>query len=292
MNDNIKIRVAFSISDNYSPHLAATLASILANAGIEDKLEIFIVSSGDISPENREKIASLSAIKSFELHFRDCDSSVLSRLSGGGCHISTNYRLMSASLFADMDKIVFLDVDLIVLKSLRQLWLNDICKYYFAAAPDPCTCAFLDYVDAIRDNFERIPYNTGVMLMNLDKWREENLEQRIFEKLAWYSTLYTRTPDQNVLNILCKDHILPLNPRYGACPTLAFVQDDPWNYDRGRERKYVFDEPYILHFASRRELKPWLKPELPYADYYWKYLKMTPFYEQIKDSLSMTNAGA
>lgn len=271
--------IAFTISDNYSCHLATTLASILTNANKEDDFSFYILNAGDITPDNKRRIEKLKKIKDFDLNWVTVDNDLFKNYSTG-CHISTNYRLKAASLLPDLSKILFMDVDVIILRSLAELYQTNIDKFYFAAVKDPCTGAFLDYVDDIRTLFPEIPYNTGVMLINLDLWRKDNIEEKLFNTISWYSKKYKRTPDQNSLNIVCKDKIKSLDIRYGACPTLGFVQKKPWDYDNKEELKYTFEKPYILHYASARDFKPWLLPNLPYADYYWEYSKMTPYYEE------------
>lgn len=282
------INIAFTISDNYSYHLATTVSSILSNSDSSDTFHFYVLNSGDISDENKRKIQSLKNIKDFDIDWIVVDNNQFINYSTG-CHISTNYRLKAASLLKNLDKVIFMDVDTIVLRSLSELWSEDISEYYFGAVIDACTNAFLDYVDDIRDLFPQIPYNTGVMVINLKKWRQDNIEEKLFDTISWYSKKYQRTPDQNALNIVCKDKIKSLDIRYGACPTLAFVQEKPWDYDDKEGLKYSFEKPYILHYASRRELKPWLIPSLPYADFYWKYCKLTPYYEETLCNMVINN---
>ncbi|MGN0017872.1 MAG: glycosyltransferase family 8 protein [Candidatus Gastranaerophilaceae bacterium] len=275
---NKYIHIAFTINDAYMHHLATTMASILSNANPDDKFYFYVINANDISYKNKQRIEKLKKIVDFKLEYVTVNNEQFKNYVTG-CHISTNYRLKSASILKNLDKVLFLDVDTIILHSLKELYNTDIEGYYIAAALNPCIKAERDYVKEDLDKFPPIHYNTGVLLINLQKWREDNIEEKLLLTLNWYSKKYQRVPDQNALNIVCKEKIKKLNHKYNACPTLAFKQKAPWNYDSIDMLNEGFNDPYILHYASKRELKPWLNKNLPYAKFYWKYLKKTDFYE-------------
>lgn len=278
------IHIGFTISNNYSCHLATTMASILHNAKPDDNLHFYILNAGDISEENKRRIDILKSIKDFSLDYVKVNNSEFEKYVTG-CHISTNYRLKIASFMPNLDKILFLDVDTIVCESLLPLWQEDITNYYMAAAINPCIKAEIDYVKEDAHLLPEKPFNTGVTLINLKKWREDNIETKLLETINWYSTRHQRVPDQNAMNIVMKNKIKEIPQKYNACPILAFVQKEPWNYDDKEMLKQAFEKPAILHYASAREFKVWDDSSLPYADFYWKYLKMTPYHKEMLNNL-------
>lgn len=78
--------------------------------------------------------------------------------------IETNFRLKIASLIPNVEKCIYLDSDLILTENISKLWMQDIDDYYFAAVTD-----------------KKVGFNAGVLLINLKKWREDNLEKKFFE---------------------------------------------------------------------------------------------------------------
>ena len=75
--------------------------------------------------------------------------------------IETNFRLKIASLIPNVEKCIYLDSDLILTENISKLWMQDIDDYYFAAVTD-----------------KKVGFNAGVLLINLKKWREDNLEKK------------------------------------------------------------------------------------------------------------------
>lgn len=275
-----KINIAFTINNAYSCHLATTLASILSNADIDDELSFYVLNAGDISEENQKRIMSLKSIKDFELEFVYVDNTIFENYAKGP-HISTNYRLKMASLLPNLDKVIFMDVDIIVLKSLKKLWSYDISKFYAGLVLDPCIQPQQDYIKKDREKFPEKIYNTGVGIYNLKLWREDNIEEKLLDSLSWYSKYYEGWPDQQSLNMALKDKILTLPAYYNACPMLGFKQAFPWNYNDNYMLKEAFDDPHIIHWAAAPEFKPEKDSTLPYAYLFWKYLGETPYYEEV-----------
>jgi lipopolysaccharide biosynthesis glycosyltransferase len=106
------------------------------------------------------------------------------------------------------------------------------------------------------------------MLINLKKWREDNLEQKFIDYMNNPNNVLG-FPDQDVLNIVCSGNIKILDPS--------------WNYQTtGRRHSYLagFDREdtvkNILHFLVR---KPWrFHCRSPYQHLYYKYLLKTPWF--------------
>lgn len=81
------------------------------------------------------------------------------------------YRLELAELLPEsIDKVLYLDGDIIVRRSINDLWNTDISNYALAAVPD--NNIGLD----LRSGY----FNSGVMLINLKYWREHNLREEYY----------------------------------------------------------------------------------------------------------------
>ncbi len=166
------------------------------------------------------------------------------------------YRLLAFKALPDnIDKILYLDPDILVINPVRKLYDTDISGYLYAAAAHAGLTNLSTYVNQLRLNTftGEYYYNSGVLLMNLELQRKEIDCEEVFaygEKEADNLIL----PDQDILNALFAERILPL-------------EDELYNYDCRRYDTYllrssgettmdwVMQNTVLLHFCGKR--KPW-----------------------------------
>lgn len=98
------------------------------------------------------------------------------------------------------EKVLYLDYDVLVLEDISELWDMDMTDYYFAAGIEP---------QRSRKNYTYC--NTGVVMFNLDKLREDGKDDEAIHAL---NTKVYRFPDQDVMNDVCQGHIRILDPMY------------------------------------------------------------------------------
>ena len=120
-------------------------------------------------------------------------------------HITTSacYRLFAPFLLPDIDKIIYLDSDLIVLDDIKKLW--EFEPEYIAGVQDP-----MFIKQATKNDLKHLYINSGVMVMNLKNLRQINWLDRI---KATQCGLYNLSLlDQDIINIALSDEIehLPL----------------------------------------------------------------------------------
>lgn len=151
----------------------------------------------------------------------------------------TLMRAALSKVFPDEHRVLLLDPDTIVCDDISPIWDTDINDYYFAA------------VKETRNNTHtKIPYfNAGVMLMNLDKLRNDHMDDIVINVIN--SKYYTHM-EQDVLNYICDTKILPLPSEYNA----SFVSDPT-------------EHPRIMHFLSRAK-QDFYKYGKPYDELSWE----------------------
>lgn len=267
------IYIAFTVNDQYIPYWGVCMASLLLHATQQEQLHVTLLSSSDISAENKRKIEKLQQIKPFTLQYQTVDASLFTQIpKSSERHISseTNYRFLMASLLPKPDKCIFLDADLVAVQNITSLWKEEINNMYLAAVDDQAALRPDSYVRhlPLPNGYRYV--NTGVTLCNLKKWREDNIQQKLFENSAKYANLL-KFPDQDVLNITLAEKIKHLSPRFNAMPVQTY-QDQT-------AKDQAFADPVFIHYAGSR--KPWDIPTRPYADVFWEYARQTPFYEEL-----------
>ena len=197
------INICFSSDNNYAKHMAVAMISILKNSKSEDSYNFYILDGG-ISPKNKTKINELLKIRSFNIEYLNVNSDDFKDCPMTGyvkyITLPTYYRFKIASLLPNIDKILYLDCDIIVDSDISELYNYNIEQYYIGAIPE-----VFNQDHKRRLDIEGNAYycNAGVLLINSKKWREDNIEGKLFE--------YAKKPqreiifqDQDVLNEVLK----------------------------------------------------------------------------------------
>ena len=132
-------------------------------------------------------------------------------------------------------------------------------------------------------------YSCGVMLINLKKWRECQVE-REFSKYISSQRGYTPYFDQSVFNVVCDGKIKLLPLRYNVYT--AIIAFDYREFLRLRSLKSFYSQqeydsarenPVIIHYMGNffMPMRPWQKNcEHPYADEFMKYRELTPWKDE------------
>ncbi len=248
-SDMTLLDICFSADDNCSEQLAVSIASILETTYSENKHNIYILDGG-ISDKNKTRIKKLvknhhSNIEFISVNSSDFDTCPMLKDENpkySSYHVTkpTYFRFKLPTYLPLIEKVLYLDCDIIAMNSLSDLYNTDIQDYYTAMIPD---------IDSSQES-ERLQlaeyFNAGVMLINLKKWREENIQDKLFG-FANENRSIILWQDQDVFNLVFKNNIKPLPHK--------------WNYqiDHDQKHKQVLQkdtEINILHFAGR--FKPWL----------------------------------
>lgn len=164
------------------------------------------------------------------------------------------YRLLAPRLLPEsLEKVLYLDPDILVINPLRPLWDLELKGCAFAAASHTGITEIMNDINRVRLGTEHDYYNTGVVLMDLEKARELVKTDAIFKCVSEHESDLL-LPDQDVFNFL-----------YGQ-QTMQ-VDDAIWNYDARYYSNYlirsggiinlewVMQKTAVLHFCGKR--KPW-----------------------------------
>ena len=180
------------------------------------------------------------------------------------------YRLFAAEVLPqNIHKILYLDGDIIVNRSLRDLWDIDISGYGLAAA-----AGLHNNNKQLIDKLGYAPqygyFNSGVLLINLDYWRNNKVVEQFVDFIkANMDNL--KFADQDVLNPIFCDKRLELPLKYNFCTT--FLYNDRY---RHLEKKYIdeidncYHNPCIIHYTSD---KPWYSDSINIYKDIWCYYR-------------------
>lgn len=254
----MRINIALGITQDWFDFARVTVGSILANARSEDDYHFYIMSNGFCDYDKRmftSLVKMRSDLPPVEFEFLLIDDSYFDGAIHDWLGVSSSYRLRLPSLVQE-SKILYLDSDIIAVQDISSLYETDVSDYYLAAVEDKCSDLMKSRVNL---SDEDVFFNGGMQLMNLDRFREDNVEEIIMKKLR-ESTYYT---DQDVINDVCKGKILSLPLKYNIMPC-------PECYNtRKEEFNLAIEKPVLIHFTN----KPWLGVNCLHANL-WMHYKM------------------
>lgn len=288
--------VLCAADENYVKPLAVMLHSAASNLGSGRHLHV-VLFDGGISEDSYSGIRESLVDLPISIDVLKPDLSKVNDLMTSHHITHTAYlRLMAARLLPDsIDKVIYLDSDVLVVDDLSQMWELDLDDYYCLAATD-IACPYVDAREVDNPEFQRAkPYlatispivnwkdlgidgdanyfNSGVMVLNLEKWRRENVEQRLFDCLRQNSK-FVWCWDQYALNVVFagKWGELPLKWNQGAHVfEYPDQQHSPVCIDSFLEMR---DSPGIIHFTT--EWKPWdFQPFHPMRQRFYEELDKT-----------------
>jgi len=153
--------------------------------------------------------------------------------------------------FVQEDKALYLDCDLLVTKNLDDLFTTDLQDYPLAAVRDFGGRAY----------FGQEIFNAGVLLINNDLWKQENMTQKLIDLTnEWHDKV--DQADQSILNMLFENKWLELDFDYNHI--VIHKQFTDYQLPVGQ------DYPGIIHYLSHR--KPWKDlAAQTYRDVWWYY---------------------
>lgn len=271
--------IVCATDDNYVEHCCTMLISLFKNNLFENHTIHLL--TGGLSTKNREIIEQF--VYSFQGQFRYyiIDSSFLISCpikETDHLTIATYYRLFIAEILPnDLSKVLYLDCDMIINRSIQKLWETDICNYAIAAVEEMGASAV--------DVYERLGYdkqygyfNAGVLLINLEFWRKHQMTQ-CFCNYIDKNAMKIRAHDQDVLNALFHDKCLLVSCKWN-------VEEAFYHYHIIKRNKLnsqlrvALRFPCILHYTWKP--KPWEDTcKHPFRVNYFMYRNKTIWAQKI-----------
>lgn len=209
------MNIVFAADNNYAAYLCIAAKSVEI-ANFKHKIHFYVLDTG-ISKDNKEII---SANLCNEIRFISVNPNEFSDFPLTMSHISiTTYaRLKIGDYITDCDKILYLDIDLLVKDDLKSLWNTNLDNNWVGACIDLLVNENRAYYkQKIGLTKHEYYFNAGVLLINLEKWRQAN----IFQMACYWTRQYKDVmeyQDQDILNGLFKGHVLYLNSRFNFMP--------------------------------------------------------------------------
>lgn len=274
-----RINIVLATDNNYAQHATVTMVSALCNSEFPNKLRFFVIDD-NIGNENKQKMQLSVNNLGGQICFVKENNTVLDNVFvSGNLTRAAYFRLDIPNILPNyIDRVIYLDCDLLLLKDVYALWQIDLQGMPLAAAEDfgilasSSKCA--EKIKNLAWNKKYSYFNSGVLIIDVKQWREKKFAKKLLELVA---TRNFRHHDQDALNFLFMNSWMKLPLQWNVIPT---VFNMPlltlFNSDLRHEALNALKAVSIIHYAGG--YKPWeYEKHDGFNDKYYEYLSKTQY---------------
>lgn len=259
-----KINILVTLDENYIPQLNVMLCSLI-HSNPANEFDVYLMHNSI----RKKTLARTKKILGGRGRLIPIDASTINTDNAPTTSRYPKeiyYRIFAAQyLPGDMERILYLDPDIIVNGDINEMYNTPMRDCFFAAASH--VSGLLKKVNDFRLNSgESNPYiNSGVLLMNLKQLRAEQQYDEVFEFIEQHKKTLI-LPDQDIISGLYGNKIISLDPDYYNMTERLYIQHlfDSENFSLD----WVRSNSVIIHYCGRN--KPWKTGYIGQLDVFYK----------------------
>ena len=250
------VHLVYMVDSNYLPYMKVSLYSAIKNKKESTYYMVHVIAK-DFSSKDKESLRRMATpevkIRIYEAEEHGLDISHLGRFASFSIALQ---KLFIADYLKEINKALYLDADTLVLEDLSKVYKTKLNENYIAAVKDGLMYQHPDHITEIGLDWRKFYFNSGVMLLNLKQMRRDGIKNRA---IIYFNTHQEVFGDQDVLNAVVKEKVIPLSYRYNCNSNFfeeknaAFLSDFYGEKVADTPMK-VYKNAAILHFAGH---KPW-----------------------------------
>lgn len=287
----MRVNVAYSSSDFYAKCTGISLLSLLKNNVDIKDLDIYLFTT-DMSDNNKILLTEIAHMYNRQLIIMDVKEQLEKvakeyKLPTLGGAYNTYIRLFSSQWLNCLDRVLFIDSDTLVLGSIYQLYADSMEDSLIAAVPDVGVYGKKAVVEdeEIVSSVEKY-FNAGILLINLKKWVQEDINRYIANKIKQYGESWWNQ-EQSILNYSINNRCKFIHLKYNYYTTFHledYEQVQVHTNIKGIISKEEYNEatrmPVIIHFIGLPYVRPWFHGSVsPFKELYKEYYDMSPWRE-------------
>ena len=246
MKQNKTVPVFFASDKNYLPYLTVAVKSLVNKTSENNNYNIYILTN-DLTNEDIHEMKELEK-SNVSINVVDVNPKIESIKSKVALRdyysVSIYFRLFIPTLFPELDKAIYLDSDIVLNRDIADMFNEEIGNNYLGAVLDETVFTnkdFIYYVNEALDVTEKQYFNSGVLIMNLKKFRDNDIENDFYRWVNSYD-FGTVAPDQDYLNCISKNKVKYLELGWNKMPLGEVLPDEklylihynmfmnPWKY--------------------------------------------------------------
>lgn len=292
--------ILYQFNEKYAPYAGVSMTSLLYNNKAAEFIYIYVLGEG-LSEASVDKLTRLVMSYGRKIIFVDTTELVdkmkkLNMPTYRGSY-AANMRLFvseivglgdeddSAKNAGEGNRLLYLDADTIVTGDLRDFYNSEIKTV--GMVYDVLGC---DHKYSIGLGTEDGYYNSGVILYDLDKWRQNDYTGKIIDHVINVRAQYP-SPDQDLLNVVLAGDITALPFEYNFQPHFEVYDYDkfmklynPYPFYTKAEAEMAKHKPMIIHAYRYIGEFCWHRGNVhPFNDVFDKYLAMSTFDDYVKE---------
>lgn len=285
------IPICCACDNKYALPCGVMLRSLIEHASPENNYDLIILDNG-ISRENKAKLVEIipPTATNISLRFYHIRPSIIDEpFYTRSYYTKTCYcKLYIPTVLKEYDRALYLDADTLVMEDVAQLYHTDLSGNWLGVSSDYDILARLRTDDHRTEKIEMPQlglddalyqyFDAGILVMDLHRLREARIERE------WQNTARCtqyENMDHDILNLHCKGHVTFIDSSWNVQPDTGPRKKSMWRFPAKTHEKWIADRqaPKIVHYSS--SAKPWKNSAIDMAHYWWRYARMTPFYEEI-----------
>lgn len=277
------MNILYASNDGFARHLGTSMCSLFDKNQEEKSITVYVLSLG-LSEENCGKLQSIAEKYDRKLEILELGN-IRERfhfdVDTGGYDISIMGRLFMGEMLPEtVKRVLYLDCDTVIVRPLKKLWNEDLGDAVLGAVMEPTI------YDAVKKSIglsERDGYyNSGMLLVNLERWRDEHVQEKLMTFLEQKGgSLFAS--DQDLLNGALCGQIHTLMPEWNFFPNYRYFSyqtliDHAPSYRAVSREAFLLAKkhPAIIHYMG--DERPWIRGNLNhYRLAYERYLAKTPW---------------
>ena len=276
------INVLCSTDNNFAQHCAVMATSLLRQT--ESPVIIHVIES-KLSTDNQQKLKETITANGGEIIFHHVGENYAKLLQvhdGSAVSDAAYYRFYVTTLIEDesIEKILYLDCDIVVMDDVARLFQIDMTDYPIAAVRDIVNPANEKQMFGISFSYRDRYFNSGVLLINLKLWRQNRYQEQLIVKARQINSFIF--PDQDPLNAVFRNKWLELPPWWNRFSVVRY--QDVFFRTKSDELRYIYS-PSIIHYANNIA-RPWMDMIfVPWGKKYDEILAKTLWNDAVKQKV-------
>lgn len=280
-----RMEVACIADGAYWPHAGAMVHSLLSHHE-PSTVALYVLHGERRTAPDMDRMRELCARFDGPVRFLEVPAARVAGFPGVWFPRAVWYRVLLPELLPELDRILYLDSDLLVRAPLWDLWHRPLGDHAVAAVTNPLHRPLRDYPARIGVAPARY-FNTGVLLMNLRRMRAIQIAGTL-EAVAQAHPEHT-CPDQDALSVVLGEDRVPLDPRWNFQTPLFDLRPGAVPFFDRAALAAARADPAIVHYSG--PFKPWHSLDrYPYAETYRNHARQTPWGLPALEGRSRTNA--
>lgn len=290
----MRLNLLYQFNEKYAPYAGISIFSALQNNMKMEEIYIYILGE-DLSEISVDRLQRMAAEYSRQILFIETHELILKMKAWDmpayrGSYAANMRLFLDKILDRDVSRVLYLDADTIVKQDLTDLIQTDLQGRTLGMVLDSLGSSHKKQIGLSESD----PYfNSGVILFDLCKWRERQYSEKIIEHVTRERNNYP-APDQDLLNIVCRNDIFRLDITYNFQPIHAISSEEqyyrimrPKIYYDAKRLKTAERDVCIYHCFRFIGEFPWNQGNLhPFTAIFDEYLMKSLWSDYVKETAS------